>query len=179
MSPLAYAEMYLLLFIFGILISSFATTISLYLPAAEPNDCPQFSETPMPPTVEAPKGNFTVLAVDDDEHTVGIDRLLVVDNEGVGFSIERYDLGGLLFRRVGGRLGGEDEGLRRLVVVGRSDGDVERELARGLCGGHLLKHGRLSVAQEGDSGEGEEVERFGSRPFLRLLLVHHNQSLLK
>ena len=32
MSPLAYAEMYLLLFIFGILISSFATTISLYLP---------------------------------------------------------------------------------------------------------------------------------------------------
>ena len=32
MSPLAYLEMYLLLFIFGILISSFATTISLFLP---------------------------------------------------------------------------------------------------------------------------------------------------
>jgi len=32
MSPLAYAQMYLLLFIFGVLISSFATTISLFLP---------------------------------------------------------------------------------------------------------------------------------------------------
>ena len=32
MSPLAYLEMYLLLFIFGILISSFATTIALFLP---------------------------------------------------------------------------------------------------------------------------------------------------
>ena len=32
LSPLAYLEMYLLLFIFGILISSFATTISLFLP---------------------------------------------------------------------------------------------------------------------------------------------------
>ena len=32
LSPLAYLEMYLLLFIFGVLISSFATTISLFLP---------------------------------------------------------------------------------------------------------------------------------------------------
>ena len=32
MSPLAYIELYLLLFVFGVLISSFATTISLFLP---------------------------------------------------------------------------------------------------------------------------------------------------
>ncbi len=32
MSPLAYLELYLLLFIFGVLVSSFATTISLFLP---------------------------------------------------------------------------------------------------------------------------------------------------
>ena len=32
LSPLAYLELYLMLFIFGVLISSFATTISLFLP---------------------------------------------------------------------------------------------------------------------------------------------------
>jgi len=42
------------------------TTVSLFLPAAEPDECPQISETQMPPTTEMPNGNFTVLAVDDD-----------------------------------------------------------------------------------------------------------------
>ncbi|WP_117192234.1 hybrid sensor histidine kinase/response regulator [Rhizobium terrae] len=43
------------------------TTVSLYLPAADESDCPQSSETSMPtPAAEAPKRNFTILAVDDD-----------------------------------------------------------------------------------------------------------------
>lgn len=42
------------------------TTVSLYLPAADKNDCPQSSEKPMPSPVAAPKGRLTILAVDDD-----------------------------------------------------------------------------------------------------------------
>ena len=47
-------------------LSGYGTTVSLFLPAAKPDECPQLSETQMPPTAEMPKGNFTVLAVDDD-----------------------------------------------------------------------------------------------------------------
>ncbi|MCC2611653.1 PAS domain S-box protein [Neorhizobium sp. Rsf11] len=42
------------------------TTVSLFLPVADANDAPQFSETSMPSPAEAPKGAFTILAVDDD-----------------------------------------------------------------------------------------------------------------
>ena len=48
LSPLAYLELYLLLFIFGVLISSFATTISLFLPDHDSYAAAQaFIVTPM------------------------------------------------------------------------------------------------------------------------------------
>ncbi|CDZ58778.1 PAS/PAC sensor hybrid histidine kinase [Neorhizobium galegae bv. orientalis] len=42
------------------------TTVSLYLPAADANDCPQSSEKKMPSPVATPRGRLTILAVDDD-----------------------------------------------------------------------------------------------------------------
>ncbi|EUB97909.1 PAS/PAC sensor hybrid histidine kinase [Rhizobium sp. CF080] len=42
------------------------TTVSLYLPAADANECPQSSEKPMPSPATAPRGRLTILAVDDD-----------------------------------------------------------------------------------------------------------------
>nr|WP_250809995.1 PAS domain-containing sensor histidine kinase [Neorhizobium tomejilense] len=42
------------------------TTVSLYLPAADANDCPQSSEKNMPSPVATPRGRLTILAVDDD-----------------------------------------------------------------------------------------------------------------
>ena len=42
------------------------TTVSLYLPAADANDCPQSSEKTMPSPAATPRGRLTILAVDDD-----------------------------------------------------------------------------------------------------------------
>ncbi|CDN49466.1 hybrid sensor histidine kinase/response regulator [Neorhizobium galegae] len=42
------------------------TTVSLYLPAADANDCPQSSEQTMPSPAATPIGRLTILAVDDD-----------------------------------------------------------------------------------------------------------------
>ncbi len=42
------------------------TTVSLYLPAADANDCQQSSEKPMPSPATVPRGRLTILAVDDD-----------------------------------------------------------------------------------------------------------------
>ena len=42
------------------------TTVSLYLPAADVNDCPQSSEKTMPSPAATPRGRLTILAVDDD-----------------------------------------------------------------------------------------------------------------
>lgn len=42
------------------------TTVSLLLPVADVNDCPPPSETAMSALVDPPKGNLTILAVDDD-----------------------------------------------------------------------------------------------------------------
>ncbi|MCJ9669239.1 PAS domain S-box protein [Neorhizobium sp. BETTINA12A] len=42
------------------------TTVSLYLPVADANDCPQSSEQTMPSPAATPRGRLTILAVDDD-----------------------------------------------------------------------------------------------------------------
>ncbi|CAN7470844.1 PAS domain S-box protein [Neorhizobium sp. LjRoot104] len=42
------------------------TTVSLYLPAADANDCPQSPEKTMPSPAATPRGRLTILAVDDD-----------------------------------------------------------------------------------------------------------------
>jgi len=64
------------------------TTISLFLPVADADDCPQSSESAAPSPAEAPEGHFTILAVDDDALVLMNTALMLED---LGYTvIEAY-----------------------------------------------------------------------------------------